>query len=154
MAADASQTPSPKPRKARPSLRREGREAALQFLFSRDLNPELAPDTPEADAFWNLRSAKPKVRDFANHLLRSLVPHLPEIDEKINAVIENYAFKRLATVDRNLLRLSTYEILFCDDVPNPVAINEAIEISKDFGTEESPKFINGVLDRIRKEHTA
>lgn len=154
MAADASK-PSPNPKKKpRLSLRREGREAALQFLFSHDLNPDLDPDGPEAVDFWNLRHAKPRVREFATELLRGLMPHLAEIDEKITGAIENYAFNRLAVVDRNLLRLSVYEMLYRDDIPVPVSINEAIEISKDFGTPDSPKFVNGVLDRIRKEHAA
>lgn len=157
MAADADNTRTRSPSDAarkRPSLRREGREAALQFLFSHDLNPTLSPDGPEAAAFWNLRSAKPRVRAFATDLLRGLMPHLPEIDARIAAAADNYSFKRLAAVDRNLLRLAVYEMLHRDDIPIPVSINEAIEIAKDFGTEESPRFINGVLDRIRKEGRA
>ncbi|MCB1086801.1 MAG: transcription antitermination factor NusB [Verrucomicrobiae bacterium] len=150
MAAEASKHQNPR-KKPRPSLRREGREAALQFLFSHDLNPELNPDGPEAVDFWNLRSAKPRVREFATELLRGLMPHLTEIDERIATASENYALQRLAAVDRNLLRLAVYEILFRDDIPAPVSINEAVEIAKDFGTEESPKFVNGLLDRIRKE---
>jgi N utilization substance protein B len=150
MAADTSRDPSTR-KKPRPSLRREGREAALQFLFSHDLNPFIDPEGPEAVAFWHLRTAKPRVRDFATELLRGLMPHLAEIDQKITAVSENYAFQRLATVDRNLLRLAAYEILYRDDIPAAVSINEAIEISKDFGTDDSPKFINGILDRILKD---
>jgi N utilization substance protein B len=149
MAADPPRKISPKPSN-RPSLRREGREAALQFLFSRDLNPSMKPEGPAAVAFWNLRTAKPRVREFATELLNGLLPHLPEIDEKIASAADNYAFARLAAVDRNLLRLAVFEILFRDDIPAPVSINEAVEIAKDFGTDESPRFINGVLDRIRK----
>lgn len=153
MAAETSRDPQFQ-KKHRPNLRREGREAALQFLFSHDLNPSLAPDTPEAEAFWQLRTAKSRVRDFANELLRGLMPHLPEIDGLIAATSENYAFNRLAAVDRNLLRLAVYEMLHRDDIPPAVSINEAIEIAKDFGTEESPKFVNGVLDRIRRDLSA
>ncbi len=149
----AANSPQPN-KKPRLSLRREGREAALQFLFSHDLNPELDPDGPEAVDFWNLRHAKARVREFATELLRGLMPHLPEIDEKITGAIENYAFNRLAVVDRNLLRLAVFEMLFRDDIPVPVSINEAIEIAKDFGTPDSPKFVNGVLDRIRKEYAS
>lgn len=152
MASDASSQNSFPKKKARPSIRRQGREAALQFLFSHDLNPALDPDGPEAVDFWNLRHAKQPVRDFATELLRGLMPRLPEIDEHISGAIENYSFARLAVVDRNLLRLAVYEMLHRHDIPAPVSINEAIEISKDFGTDDSPKFINGVLDRIRKEH--
>lgn len=152
MAPDASSQNSFPKKKSRPSLRRQGREAALQFLFSHDLNPTLDPDGPEAVDFWNLRHAKQAVREFATELLRGLMPRLPEIDEYITGAIENYAFSRLAVVDRNLLRLAVYEMAYRHDIPMPVSINEAIEIAKDFGTDESPKFVNGVLDRIRKEH--
>jgi N utilization substance protein B len=152
MPADRSQDrQAPARRQQRPSLRREGREAALQFLFSHDLNPSMKPEGPAAAAFWNLRAAKPRVRDFATELLRGLLPRLPEIDAKIAAAAEHYALARLSAVDRNLLRLAVYEILFREDIPAPVSINEAIEIAKDFGTEDSPKFVNGVLDRIRRE---
>jgi N utilization substance protein B len=137
----------------KPGTRREGREAALQFLFSHDLNEieELGPDSPEVAAFWELRPAKERVRDFAMELIRGIRDHHEAIDERIVACTENYTLARLGTVDRNLLRMTAYELLYCDEIPAPVSINEAIEIAKRFGTEESPKFINGVLDRIRRE---
>lgn len=139
------------PSKKRPSVRRQGREAALQFLFSHDQNPDVGLQDPEFEQFWNLRHAKPKVRDFATDLLRGLVPRLAEIDERISDATDHYALDRLATVDRCLLRLAVFEILYRDDIPTPVSINEAVEISKDFGTEESPRFVNGVLDRVSKD---
>jgi len=137
----------------KPGIRREGREAALQFLFSHDLNEieSPGPDSPEVEAFWALRPARNRVREFAMELIRGIRDHGGAIDESITGATENYALNRLAAVDRNLLRMATYELLFCDDIPPPVSINEAIEIAKRFGTEESPRFVNGVLDRIRKE---
>ena len=137
----------------KPGTRREGREAALQFLFSHDLNEieELGPDSAEVATFWGLRPAKERVRNFAMELIRGIHENSEAIDERIVASTENYTLNRLAAVDRNLLRMAAYELLFCDDIPPAVSINEAIEIAKRFGTEESPKFVNGVLDRIRKE---
>lgn len=130
--------------------RREGREAAVQFLFQRDLNPgtveELAPQ------FWVLRPApSAKVRAFAETLVRGVVDHQTEIDGRIQRHAENYQLKRIATVDRNILRVALFEMWFCPDVPPVVAINEAIEIAKALGGEESGGFVNGILDRARTE---
>ncbi len=79
-----------------------------------------------------------------------LRPHLPEIDQKLAAAVENYSPERLDRVDRAILRLGAYELLFDNDVPAAVAINEAIELARAFGTTESPAFVNGVLDRMAK----
>ncbi|HRX53639.1 MAG: transcription antitermination factor NusB [Verrucomicrobiales bacterium] len=132
---------------AKPGIRREGREAALQFLFSHDLNDGL---NPEDVSFWELRPAGRAVKAFAVEMLQGVVAHLHDIDAAIAGAVENYSLQRIDAVDRNLLRLASYEILYREDIPVPVSINEAIEISKRFGTSESPRFINGVLDRIRR----
>ncbi len=132
---------------AKPGIRREGREAALQFLFSHDLNDGL---NPEDVSFWELRPAGRAVKAFAVEMLQGVVAHLDDIDAAIAGAVENYSLQRIDAVDRNLLRLASYEILYREDIPVPVSINEAIEISKRFGTSESPRFINGVLDRIRR----
>ncbi len=76
--------------------------------------------------------------------------HRTEIDAAIREQARNYEFSRLSAVDRNVLRIACHEILFCEDIPPAVAINEAIEIAKKFSTGESGKFVNGVLDNIRK----
>lgn len=132
---------------AKPGIRREGREAALQFLFSHDLNDGL---NPEDVSFWELRPAGRAVKAFAVEMLQGVVAHLHDIDAAIAGAVENYSLQRIDAVDRNLLRLASYEILYREDIPVPVSINEAIEISKRFGTSESPRFINGVLDRVRR----
>lgn len=135
--------------------RREGREAAVQFLYHLDLNhgtsAELYPH------FWNLRMApdkketSAKTRAFVEQLVAGITAHGPEIDERIKKWAANYDLHRIAPVDRNILRLAIYEMLFCPDVPPVVSINEAIEIAKRFGGEESGRFVNGILDRIRGE---
>jgi N utilization substance protein B len=80
-----------------------------------------------------------------------MVAHLPEIDERIRRYCENYEFRRISPVDRNVLRLAIYEMLYRDDIPPVVSINEAIELAKTFGGAESGRFVNGILDRVRKD---
>lgn len=129
--------------------RREGREAAVQFLFQRDLNAEELQDL--LDAFSGIRPTKSSVREFYERLVRGVAENQKEIDERIQAATANYELRRIAAVDRNILRLAIYEMLYAHDVPPVVIINEAIEIAKRFGSEESGRFVNGILDRIRLE---
>lgn len=147
-------SPSPrdlKPKKKAPSPRRDGREAAVQFLYGNETQSAVVDASPDRlAAFWALREAKPPAREFAEILIRGVAAHLGEIDSAIRMRLENYSFHRLAAIDRNILRLGAYEILFSDHIPPQAAINEAIEIAKRFGTEDSPRFVNGILDRILK----
>ncbi len=129
--------------------RREGREAAVQFLYQRDLNAGTNAETLEA--FWELRPANKKVRAFGMDIAQGVLSHQADIDERIRQSASNYDLHRIAAVDRNILRIAIYEMLFCPDVPPVVSINEAIEIAKRFGSDESGRFVNGVLDRIRGE---
>ena len=131
-------------------LRREGREAAIQILYSIDAGN--SDDFEEGrERFWSLHTAKAKVRARGEELAQQVMARLEEIDETISRSTANYQLERLSVVDRNILRLAVYEMLFDDEVPNPVAINEGIEIAKGFGTPESGRFVNGVLDRIRRD---
>ena len=135
--------------------RREGREAAVQFLYQFDVNrrplAELLVD------FWTLRSgpgkaeASPKTRAFTEELVKGVTSHIAEIDAHITRFTANYEIHRIAVVDRNILRVGIYEMLHCADVPPVVSINEAIEIAKKFGSDESGRFVNGILDRLRGE---
>ena len=129
--------------------RREGREVALQLLFHWDLNVQQSLSVAELDLFWEFRPAAPGVRTFAINLLVGVTACQAAIDEKITKYTANYELRRISAVDRNILRMAIYEMLFADDVPPIVAINEAIDIAKKFGTEESGKFVNGVLDRVK-----
>lgn len=130
--------------------RRQGREAALQLLFASDIEGQLASGQNRQE-FWNLCRAKPAGREFAEELVNGVLARLPEIDEILAGAVENYSLQRVAAVDRNLLRIAVYELLFVESMPPAVAINEAIEIAKEFGTPQSPSFVNGILDRIRRE---
>ena len=210
--------------------RRIGRETALQFLFSRDLNDNITPEDPEN--FFALRIAKQSsftaqdIREdqdrpenpgpgndslalhagmgsdtirkilattdipglikelekilrttsskklqkkitkrlkiakdfstnqvFAQKLVHGILEHQAEIDKQLSEHLENFTLTRVSTVDRNVLRLAVYEMFHCDDVPPIIAINEAIELAKRFGTEESGRFVNGILDRLKDQLT-
>ena len=131
--------------------RREARQVALQYHFWRDMQHGDGPERMEH--FWEFLPTKPRVRDFAQPLIDGMNAHLAEIDERIRRYTENYEVRRIAAVDRNVLRLAIYEMLFRDDIPPVVSINEAIELAKKFGGAESGRFVNGILDQIRKELT-
>ena len=130
--------------------RRDGREAAVQFLFQKDLNSE-SQEGPLLADFWELRPATKKIQDFASELIEGILEHRADIDARIKKYVANYELDRIAAVDRNILRVAIYEMLFCRDIPPVVSINEAIEIAKRFGSEESGRFVNGVLDRLRHD---
>jgi N utilization substance protein B len=130
--------------------RRRAREAAIQYHFWRDLQHG---EGPEHKDFWEFCPATPRVREFAQPLIEGMVAHLPEIDERIRRYCENYQFGRISAVDRNILRLAIYEMLYRDDIPPVVSINEAIDLAKAFGGGDSGRFVNGILDRVRKDLT-
>ena len=131
-------------------LRRDGREAAIQFLYQVDAHKPAHVEEALA-AFWKQTEEPKNVQTFANDLLRGALEKLPEVDAKIRTLADNWDFERLAVVDRNILRLAVYEMLFRSEIPPVVSINEAIEIAKKFSTAESGKFVNGLLDRVKKE---
>ena len=128
--------------------RRDGREAAIQFLFARDLQGESKPE--DADVFWTLHSAKTSTRAYAESLIKGVIEHQSEIDAHIMIIVANFRIERLAAVDRNVLRLASYELLYCPDVPAPVILNEAIDIAKALSAGESGSFVNGVLDKLAR----
>ncbi|MCB1227805.1 MAG: transcription antitermination factor NusB [Verrucomicrobiales bacterium] len=129
--------------------RRDGRLAAVQFLFANDVQ-QIATDPPSRAAFWSIHQAKGVARDFAEALIDGVIEHRTEIDEIIGRQLENFRFERLAVVDRNVLRLAGFELLYSPDLPTPIIMNEAIEVAKILGGTESGSFVNGVLDRMAK----
>lgn len=133
------------------SKRREGREAALQLLYSLQTLP--AGVDHDLDEFWKLRRTDEDVREHAINLYKGVRAHLPEIDQRLTACLENFSFERLSAVDRNILRVALFEMFHDTKVPPVVSMNEAIEIAKRFGGEDSGRFVNGVLDGLIKEVT-
>jgi transcription antitermination protein NusB len=130
--------------------RRKAREYALQMLFQWDITHD-STDQIAATFFENQKEESQVVRDFAQSLLAGTVEHVERIDELIRRHAEHWRLDRMATVDRNLLRLAIEEFLYQADTPKTVVINEAIEIARRYSTQESPLFINGVLDSVKKE---
>ena len=130
--------------------RRKAREVALQFLYQLDLNGDDDP-IPHDEEFWARHPVDDETRAFADARVRGVKGNQAKIDHAISQFAEHWDLERMAVVDRNILRLAVYELLWTAEVPPKVAINEAIEIAKKFGTKESSRFINGLLDRIHKE---
>ena len=128
--------------------RRLARETALQVLFERDLSKETLI-TAEIVERWATEFVVPEAsKTFAQELVDGTIAHQDEIDQTIASIAQDWTLSRMANVDRNVMRLATYEILFCPDIPGRVSLNEAIELAKRFGGEESAKFVNGILDRV------
>src|SRR5215831_14131697 len=129
--------------------RRRAREATVQYHFWRDLQRGEGPE--KIDEFWEFCPAPARVREFAQPLIEGMLAHLPEIDERIQRYCENYEFRRISAVDRNVLRLGIFEMFYRDDIPPVVSINEAIELAKEFGGADSGRFVNGILDRVKDD---
>ncbi len=127
-------------------VRREGRELALQILYALDLNPMMMQETLQL--FRENSRAVEQVRDFAEELVTGVMANRDMIDKRIAGTSKNWSITRMAKVDLNILRLAVYELTFLGDIPRNVTINEAIEVAKKFGTEDSPAFVNGMLDEI------
>jgi len=126
--------------------RREAREAALKALFAVDLGKiPLERVLAEVLAEWPL---PPPYEAFARELAAGALRHRAEADEIIEQLAVDWTVERMAAVDRNILRLAIYEILHRPDIPDSVAVNEAVELAKKYGEEESPKFINGILGEL------
>lgn len=129
-------------------LRRKAREYALQLLFQQDFSQQktLFNETSRL----HHPAAKP-IKNFSDLLVQGVTQHLSEIDSLIRKHAEHWSLERMALVDRNILRIAIFELLYLNDIPAKVTLNEAIEIAKRYGDESSSAFINGILDRILSE---
>lgn len=130
--------------------RRRAREYALQILFQIDFKGKEV-NNKDLEDFWSDKQESEDVKKFAEDLVKGTIKRLEDIDSKIEKVAENWVLKRMAAVDRNILRFAVYEILYRKDIPPAVTINEALEIAKKFSSSEAAPFINGILDRLAKE---
>jgi len=129
------------------SSRRKAREAAVQVLYQLEVSA-LEP-AAALELFWsNLAQGGREDREFTERLVHGVRESAVEIDEKIRQVSKHWRLERMARVDRNVIRLATYELMKLPEVPARVTLNEAIELAKRFGDEDSPAFVNGVLDRV------
>jgi N utilization substance protein B len=127
--------------------RRRSRELAMQVLFQMEINPD---DSKEAiEVFCSHFRVPTKTKPFFLKLVQGVHEFQGEIDPLIERFSDNWKINRMSGVDRNVMRVAVYELLYCDDIPPTVSINEAVDIGKRFGTEESGAFINGIIDSIR-----
>ena len=130
--------------------RTKARESALKILYAIDITGEDAKKC--IDTYWQDNEEKDlEVKAFANALVLGAVNKGKEIDKVISESATNWQLGRMAVIDRNILRFAAYELLFADEIPPKVTINEAIDIAKRYGDSESGKFVNGVLDKINKD---
>jgi transcription antitermination protein NusB len=128
--------------------RSRAREVALQLLFQRDHNPGV--DRSAIERFVRERLSEADLQTFCLSLYDGVVAHAEEIDQRLSQAAENWRLPRMAGVDRNVLRLGTFELLFAPDTPANVALDEAIDLARRYGSAESAAFVNGVLDQVRK----
>lgn len=129
--------------------RRKSRESALQVLYQRDITGQDGA-RGLAQLREHLRPEEGEV-EFTDRLVQGVLDHGQEIDQVIEGHSENWRLGRMPAVDRNILRIATFELLYCEEIPPKVTLNEAIELGKRFGSDESASFINGILDRIMSE---
>jgi N utilization substance protein B len=128
-------------------IRRQARVCALQLLFQWDVQG--AAEHWLAD-YWSHHPVAPEVRRFAEQLVEGVIAHRDELDQLIGAVAINWTVARMPIVDRNILRIGLFELLWLPDVPARVTVNEAIELAKQFADDETRRFVNGVLDKVLK----
>ena len=129
--------------------RRIIREKVLQALYAYELSQE--PITGIVETILGELRKDTDAFEFAKEILYKTIQHQASVDKKIRAKVDNWEFSRLAIIDRLVLRLGISELMYCPDIPPKVTINEAIEIAKEFSTEKSGKFVNGVLDAILED---
>lgn len=128
--------------------RRSSRELALKFLYQIEFNQ--GDFEEQLSQFKERVSCKEEVGEFLERLIRTVLQHKGEIDAVLKKYSDHWALDRMTVIDRNILRMGVCELIYLGDIPPKVAINEAVEISKKYGSEDSPDFINGVLDRVYK----
>jgi N utilization substance protein B len=131
--------------------RSRGREVALQVLYQLEQNAGARAE----EVGWFIKRrllGDRKLCEFTEGLIGGVKEHQAHIDTMISQVAENWRLDRMAAIDRNILRLGAYEMLFCPDIPAKVAINEALELAKRYSTAQSSRFVNGILDRVLQCH--
>jgi N utilization substance protein B len=132
-------------------VRRRAREIALQVLYQREF--DRGGIEQALSLFWNNFEVLKGAMDFSARIIRGVEEHRGDLDRIIEKYSSHWKIDRMAHVDRNILRIAIYELLYCNDIPPKVAINEAIDIGKKFGSEDSGAFINGVLDKVKSEES-
>ena len=128
--------------------RRKAREIVVQLLYQMEVNPVEPHEALEL--FWKGTAASQPVKEFVGRIVEGVHGKQEEIDNLIKKHSEHWRLERMDRVDKSILRMAIFEIMFCDDIPVKVAMNEAVDLGKKFGAEESGAFINGILDKISR----
>ena len=131
------------------ATRRRGREAALQLLYAIEITHADAEEVLSSS--WAHALTAARTREFTGALLQGVLASRDEIDALIREWSANWSLERIGLVERNILRVAIYELLFMPEIPPNVTINEAIEVAKRYGAEDAPAFVNGILDRIKNQ---
>jgi N utilization substance protein B len=131
-------------------LRRKARELAMQTLYCMDMLENKSEELVEK--LCEAVESSPDIRPFCDRLVNGVMDKKPAIDQVIEEFSDNWKLFRMACVDRNVLRIAVFELMYCDDIPPRVAINEAVDIGKKYGTQDSGAFINGILDSIYQKY--
>jgi len=126
--------------------RTQSREIALQVLYQIDMSEGTTEGT--FNLFWENFTPPDDLREFSRKIVSGVCQHEEEIDVIIEHYSEHWRLKRMTIVDRNILRLAIFELMFCDDIPPKVVLNEAVELGKKFGSDKSGSFVNGILDKV------
>lgn len=129
--------------------RRQTREWIIQFLFQLDFNPE--PIDIALQDFWEEKELNEREKTYALEIIKGVVQRKDELDDRLSQYAKRWDSERMGAVDRTVMRVALFEMLHRDDVPPVVSINEAVHFAKDFSSFQSGRFVNGVLDRIRRE---
>lgn len=135
-----------------PGPRHQAREAAVQALYAVDTVGARGKEhvSSALQAYWSHLEGPAAGRTFADELVQAVMARRDQLDEAIRDANPAWRIERMACVDRNILRLAAYEIIECSDIPAHIAIDEAVELAKRFGTEDSPAFVNGTLDKLAR----
>ncbi|MBP9854104.1 MAG: transcription antitermination factor NusB [Candidatus Omnitrophica bacterium] len=132
--------------------RSKGREEALKILYQAEITRRTI--TSANDYYWaDKERFDQTVHNFSDRIVLGVETHIAVIDEKISQYATNWQLKRMAIIDRNIMRMGVFELLYTQDIPPKVSINEAVELAKKYGDVESSKFVNGILDKIHKTET-
>lgn len=132
--------------------RRASREIALKILYQIDMTGAAAADA--LPLYYEHFDAPAEVRPFAERLVLGVCTHRDEIDRRIASASEHWRLERMPLVDRNVLRIAVFEMMYCSDIPHKVSINEAVDLAKMYGSGDSGSFINGILDNVFPKENA
>lgn len=130
-------------------VRRESRKMAMQVLFEFEMNKQ-DPDIA-LRRLWKERKMPEGAKVFTEQLVHGTVSHMEQVDALLVKYADNWDIKRMNPTDKNVMRIALFEMLYCEDIPPVVSINEAVDIAKEFGDKKSGMFVNGILDRARAD---